>query len=453
MACPMCSLGIINFYMNSLRKALFVFAYILPLMAYSQDSLKTHYTLEECIALALKNNADAQRSASATEFYNLNLKQAKANLLPTLSGQMTHDIRTGLVTNPITNANERATITSGGQYLSSSVTLFNGLNLLRTIREQAFTYKAYQMDEQRVKDNLTMDVILAYLQVIMAQDVLEQNKQQKEVTQKQLDRLALLNKDGATDPDIYYDMKGQFSGDQVMVLTANNTLNSNIVTLVNLLNIPYSEALVFEPIDQTSDVLFDTLDKETLYRNAAAHLGVLKSAEFFKKSAEYGLKASRSLYLPSLSLGGNLNSAYSNTSDGTYYDQIKDNYGKGIGFTLNIPILNGFSKRINVAKAKIDLRNAEIDLENTQNSLQQQTAQVLFNLKTAKEKYQELKEQVASYKESFRIAEVKFEAGAINSVDFLLQKNKYDQANISLVVAQYEWQLRQRIARYYNGER
>jgi outer membrane protein len=134
-------------------------------------------------------------------------------------------------------------------------------------------------------------------------------------------------------------------------------------------------------------------------------------------------------------------------------DQIQDNLGKGAGLTLSIPILDGFRRRINVSRAKLELRNAEIDLENTENNLQQQTAQVLINLQTAKEKYLEIREQVEAYKESFRVAEVRFEAGDINSVEFLLQKTKYDQANISLVVAQYEWQLRQRIANYYNGQR
>jgi len=439
--------------MSTLTKILLFFLQTLPLLTYGQDSIKTHYTLEQCIDLALKNNANVLKSASGTEQAQLNVKQARANLLPSLNGSLSHGINTGLVTNPITNANERANIASGSQSLSASMVLFNGLNRLRNIRQQAFALKAYQMDEQRVKDNITLDVILAYMQVIMAQDVLEQNKQQRDVTQKQLNRLALLNKDGAVSPDEYYDMQGALSGDEINVLNATNTLKNNIINLVSLLNIPYSETLAFESIQQPIRLLPDSIHNETLYQHAAAHLGVLKSAEYFKKSAEYGLKANRSLYLPSLSLGGSINSAYSNTSSGTYYDQIRENYGKGIGFTLSIPILNDFSKRIQVARAKIDLRNAEIDLESTKNALQQETAAVLFNLKTAQEKYKEQKQQVIAYKESFRIAEVKFEAGAINSVDFLLQKNKYDQANINLVVAQYEWQLRQRIARYYNGER
>lgn len=441
--------------MNTLKRAISFFLYILPLITHGQDSVKTHYNLEECIALALKNNAEAQKSANSSQAASLDLKQAKAALLPTLSGSLDHNINTGFSTDPITNAIVSENITSGNQRLNTNMVLFNGLNLLRTIRQQAFAYKATQMDEQRIKDNLTMDVILAYLQVITAKDALEQYKQQRDVTKKQLERLAILNRDGAVAPGEYYDVKGQFSGDQITVLTGENTLRTNVIVLTRLLNIPYSQALSFEPINQLPDVSSASLSQEALYERAAASLGTLKAAQFWKESAEYQLKATRSLYFPTLSLGANLTSRYSNADEnrGTYMDQIQDNLGKGAGLTLSIPILDGFRRRINVSRAKLELRNAEIDLENTENNLQQQTAQVLINLQTAKEKYLEIREQVEAYKESFRVAEVRFEAGDINSVEFLLQKTKYDQANISLVVAQYEWQLRQRIANYYNGQR
>lgn len=446
--------------MNARKHIILFFICIFPLFSFGQDTLQRHFNLEDCIELALKNNAEAQISAANSALANIDVKAAKANLLPTLNGNLSHNINTGRNTNPVTNVNEVRTFTSGQQNLNTSLVLFNGLNLLRTIRQQAFLHKAYQEDEQRVKDNLTMDVILAYLQVITAQDVLEQSKQLRDVTSKQVERLAILNKDGATPPGDYYDIKGQLSGDEVAVLTAENTLKTNIITLTALLNIPYSEQLSFEPIKQIPSSSADSLDEQILYQRAAESLGLLKSMEFFKQSADYGLKASRSRYLPMLSLGAGLNSSYFSDSEqnggsgnGSYIDQIQDNLGRGIGLTLNIPILNGFMRRLDVSRAKIAVRTAAINLENAQNNLQQQTSQVLIDLRTAKEKYLETRAQVDAYKESFRVAEVRFEAGAINSVEFLLQKNKYDQANIGLVVAQYEWQLRQRIANYYSGER
>lgn len=423
------------------------------LTTFGQDTLQTTFTLESCIALALKNNAEVQRRGTAKQGNKINLNEARAALLPTVGGGVDHTLRTGLVLNPITNTNERQDFYSGNPYLSSRMVLFSGLNLLRTIRQQAFAYKASQMDEQQAKDNTTMDVVLAYLQVITAQDALEMYKQVRDVTYQQVQRLEILQNDGATPPGDYYDMKGQYAGDQVTVTEAENTFQNNKITLVNLLNIPYSEDLVFEPIEQSPEQTTDSLNAQTLYANAAASLGIIKASQLWKESAVMGVKSARSLYLPTLSVGGNINSAFASTGPMHYFDQIQNNLGRAVGLTLNVPILEGFFRRQQVARAKIDLQNAEIELENNKNNLQQETSQVLINLNTAKQKYIDLREQVAAYKESFRVAEVRFEAGDINSVEFLVQKNKHDIALINLIVAQYEWQMRHRIADYYNGKR
>src|SRR5690606_26396856 len=137
---------------------------------------------------------------------------------------------------------------------------------------------------------------------------------------------------------------------------------------------------------------------------------------------------------------------------GSYYDQVQNNLGRSLAFSLSIPIFSRFQVRNNVARAKLDVLNAEQAAEKRRNELQQTTHQVLFNLDAAKERYKNLVEQVAYYTESFRIAEVRFDAGAINSVEFLIAKNKMDNANANLVIARYQWHLRQRIVDYYNGE-
>jgi outer membrane protein len=71
------------------------------------------------------------------------------------------------------------------------------------------------------------------------------------------------------------------------------------------------------------------------------------------------------------------------------------------------------------------------------------------------QRYKVLQEQVAAYAESFRAAEVRFNAGVgtlvTYSVDYLLAKNRLDQANLNLVVARYDYVLRTKVLDFYNG--
>ena len=56
------------------------------------------------------------------------------------------------------------------------------------------------MDWQQEKDNLTINIILAYLQVLSNADQLVQAKNQVGLSAKQVERLDILNKEGAIKP-------------------------------------------------------------------------------------------------------------------------------------------------------------------------------------------------------------------------------------------------------------
>jgi outer membrane protein len=70
----------------------------------------------------------------------------------------------------------------------------------------------------------------------------------------------------------------------------------------------------------------------------------------------------------------------------------------------------------------------------------------------AQDRYKALTEQVAAFQESFRSAEIRFNEGAINSVDYLVAKNNLDRANLSLITGRYDYVLRTKILDYYQSK-
>jgi outer membrane protein len=73
-------------------------------------------------------------------------------------------------------------------------------------------------------------------------------------------------------------------------------------------------------------------------------------------------------------------------------------------------------------------------------------------MNTAFERYNKLTSQVDDLTISFQAAEVRFNAGAINSVDYLIIKSKADNANINLIAAKYDYILRTKILDFYQGK-
>ena len=64
------------------------------------------------------------------------------------------------------------------------------------------------MKLQQSKDHLTINIILAYFQVLNDEDILQQSFQHKAVTDLEVIRLGILNRSGAFSLLQYYDLKG-----------------------------------------------------------------------------------------------------------------------------------------------------------------------------------------------------------------------------------------------------
>ena len=108
------------------------------------------------------------------------------------------------------------------------------------------------MEWQQEKDNLTINIILAYLQVLSNADQLEQAKNQLGLTGKQVERLDILNKEGAVRPLNLSDLKGQYAGDELAIINAQNAVETAKVNLSRLMNVPYNKDLVLEKIQPES---------------------------------------------------------------------------------------------------------------------------------------------------------------------------------------------------------
>jgi outer membrane protein len=68
------------------------------------------------------------------------------------------------------------------------------------------------------------------------------------------------------------------------------------------------------------------------------------------------------------------------------------------------------------------------------------------------DRYKLLQSQVDAYIESYRIAKVRFVAGAITSVDFIIAKGNLDRAKVNLINARYDYLTRTKILDYYQGK-
>jgi len=461
--------------------------FIGQLKVFSQHNNEYSVTLKQCVDAALKNNLLVRQSDLQVQTGSVNLNQAKSNLFPDLFANLNHGINQGRSIDPFTNSYINQQITFGSYNLSSSVVLFNGFQLQNLIKQNALTYEANKMDLQQTKDNVTLNVILAYLQILNNEEQLLQSKNQAEVSRRQVERLNIMNESGAVSPAELYDLKGQLANDELAIVTNQNALNAAKLTLAQLMNVPYNENLTASAITADTLTLQYNNNPGALYNLSVKQLAIVKAAELRKQSAIKGVQVARGSHSPTLNLSGSFNTNYSNaattdiplntveTASGDYVDiagskvpvmttqtnfssqkisygdQFKNNYNTSLYLSLQIPILNSFRAKNRVALAKIDLRNAEVAEQTVKTQLNQNIEQAYFNMTASREKYKTLQQQVQDFSESFRIAEVRFNAGVINQVDYLTAKNNADRARANLISTKYDYLFRIKILDYYQN--
>lgn len=454
---------------------------------HAQQITDSVLTLQQCLDIGVKNNLLVKQTEAQMEANRIYWQQARENLLPTLNGTVDHSISQGRSINPFTNSYLNQPITSANYGLNSSIILSSGLTLQNSIKQTALAYQAGQMDFEQAKNNLTLNLIIAYLQILSSEDQLKLANTQASVTQKQEERTTILNKDGAVPPSQLYDLKGQLAGDQLAVINARNTLEIAKLNLLQLMNVTYKKGIKFQRLLTDGTAIYKQT-AEQVYDNAISNFALIKAGTLRRESAEKGLKAAKGALLPSLSLSGGLNTNYSSAAqrstfvDSTvvptgnfiqtpsgrqsvytvqqnyanqnigYGDQFRNNYGTRVSLGLSIPILNYFQNKNRINLAKLNLQTSKYTEQANEVQLKVNIDQAYVNMGSAYDRYQILLKQTEAYTESFRIAEARFNAGALNSVDFLVVKGNLDKANTNLINAKYDYLVRTKILDYYQGK-
>lgn len=444
------------------------------------------YSLQDCITIAIQNNLDLKSAALETESADVNFKQSKNALLPTLNGNYDLGRASGRSIDPFTNSFINEQLTFSNASLRLGATVFNGFRLINDWRQKKLNLLASEMEKEVARQNLILDVTLAYLQVMNSRDLFKLAENRYASTSQQLERLKSMFDEELGNPAEYRDFQGLRANDEANLINAKNTFEDAKLALMQLLNIETS----FEVT--TVNVPLDSLQKDdsyrTIYELAIQNLATVKAVEYRLDAAKKGVAVAKAQYVPEISIFANLNTNYSSAArffnegqtsivetgnfvtvnnedfpvltedtelipvEISYNDQFDNNISTAAGIAVTVPLFNGFRAKNNVALEKINKDEAQIELERTKLQLRTIIEQAYKDMVSASKRYDVLQRQVEAYEESLRINEILFNNGVSNSVDYIISKNNLDNAQINLNNVKYEYILRSKILDYYRGE-
>ncbi len=431
------------------KTALLVFG-LMAGKIYAQDTVL--FSLDDCISYALEHSTDIGRANNDIESQTSSLEQAKAERHPNLSFSASDSWSSSNSYNSSTESWNRSSASNVSFDLSSSVTLYNGAKIKNAISQGKIDLSAAETDIQTEKDLISLDILSAYINVMLAKETLYNTQAQLETMQQEMDEGEIKYEAGAMSPADYFNIKSQYASEKATLVEAKSNLRITLVTLMQLMNMPVtSDFNISQPdIESLINTQTDT-DPTNIFQVALGIQPSVKSAELALESSEYDIKIAKGDALPSLILSGSLGTGYEGSSDINWAEQFSNKVAPSLSLGLSIPIYQRKEVKNSVKQAEITRENYEYNLIDIQNDLRKSIEQACTDADAANSSYESYQEQYLSEKEAYRLAEEMFSEGLLSSTDFITSKNNLLVAENELTQAKYNVILQNEIIEYYMG--
>lgn len=443
----------------------------------------TSYSLQQCIDQALKQNIDVQLSMLNESQAQLSMDQSLRNFGPDLSGSAGQFYQSGRSIDRFTNQFVQSTIGSNNFQLQGSMLLFGGMQTQNTYKQAKQNWMASEADLEAVKLSVILQVSAAYVQYLQSNESEKASENAANASKSQLDRGQKIYDAGGSNLGVLLGLKAQVANDVAALTSAQNTKATALQNLKQLIRIPQNQLFEVDnqsigslesPFEYTPQQLMDTiLNRRPDYR----------AAKFRVFAAEYGSKAARGALMPTLSVGGNISTVYSDNAksvDGytlkgfspigrvqgsneiveapsfdyqmntiAFGEQIKNNFGQSLGVSLNVPIYSGMQRQTQVKSADVAVLRAQLNLDRIEQNVQNEILNAFNNYQNAEKRYAANKENYELQKLNEAFVKQRFDAGAASLFEYQVANSNAQTSYQNFISAKYERSFRRLVLEFY----
>lgn len=412
----------------------------------AQDTLRL--TLEECLQYAEAHNFSIQSANINISTSELNLKQAKLNIAPTVSATATQNVNFG---------NYEKSVGWGGNYgINAGMTLFNGLSNANKIKQSKLGVEQSQLQLESNKNYIRISVIQAFLAVMMNEELLNYQQQVLNSSNEQVEQGKQRLEVGQILESDYKMLQAQYTSDLYNIENTKNNIQSNYLTLKNLLSIdPATNLSIVSPDSATLFKSLDLPSLQELIERSTNYLPELKMSENDITSAEYDVKIQKANYYPTLTANAGISTGYigsnltsPNTGWGT---QLWHGLGENIGLSLNIPIYQRGSVRNSVKMAEYRVAQLELEQKETEYQVNQDLQKSYLDVTSAQNDFIAAEAKTDAYLANYKTYNMRFKYGSVTAVDLIQQQTNFLNQLNNYMQAKYSYVLRRKILDVYMG--
>lgn len=414
-------------------------------------SAQDMWSLERCIEHAHRNNLQIKQQKVATSQFENNVQQAKLDFIPSFNASVNHSMNWGKSVNindlQITNKLTQSTSAN----LSASMPLIQGLTKINTLKSSKIELLISRNDVEKLENDITIAITQAYLQTLLAAEIEKCAEATLKSTEGQVARTQKLVDAGSQAYSSLLEIQAQLANDRLQLVSAGNDLKNNRLNLMQLLDLPVGSSFNIE-IPDMEDIAqrLPVGNIDEIFRSAQS-LPQIKSAELALEKSRYDYKIQRGRVYPSISFSAGYGTYYSDSREQAFFSQFDDNRNPSIGFSMSIPIFNGWSTNTAIRNARLNIERSELELEKSHQQLYKEIAQAYNNAENAYEKYSAAEKNVAAARESFGYTEQKFNIGMVTGTEYVVAKNNLFKSESESLQAKFQYIFQMKILDFYRG--
>lgn len=407
------------------------------------------WTLDECIDYAIENNLTIKAQEISLMEAEQQLTAAKDAVLPQVSGQVSNSWNFGRgLTSSNTYANSNTM--NFGANIGLQLPLFNGLQTIRQIDYAKASLTAIVETVEATKDDVTLRIIAQYLQTLYCRELESVALSQLNITEEELERRKALLEAGKIPEADMLDAGSQVAQARLQWVTAQNDTRLALLDLSQLLRLPASEDFAIANLN--GEQLPTLREPNAVYEAALSNNHTINANRLQIHAAERNIKVAQTGWIPRLSFNAGLGTNYykiSNFDNNQFKDQMRENFSQYVGFSLSVPIFDGFSTRNNVRRAELQRLNANLNLETQMDNLYKAINESYFQAVGARERLTAAIEATTAAEAALAAVREKYNLGRATATDFDNAKEQLLQSQSERARALYELLLRARILDFY----
>jgi len=445
------------------------------------------WSLDQCIQYALDHSLSYRQAALSINESQINRKIAEQGRMPTLDGNTSYNLSFGRRIDPTTNDFINSSFGNHGFSVSGGITIFNGGRITQQIKQARLGKAAAELDIQQIKNDLALQVSLAFIEILFAEENLGNAEKSLELINSQLLQVDKQIASGIRPRNARLDLVAEAAQNEQLVVTAQNDIEISYLNLKQILQLEASMDMQVEipdlPLPTDYELL--TMTGEQIYDIALGWQPSIKAGEVRRRNAEVGVALAKTNMVPSLSLGGSIGSNWSSsarlqnqvgselldqnffvngepfnvqyenpiyqTKRVNYFDQVNQNIGYGFGLSATIPIYGQGRNKGNLELAKLEVVRSDLANTEVKNKLSSDVYRAVSDLKAASKQHESALRTVEARRAAFEDTEKKFNLGVADSFQFITAQNNRDRAETDLLVAKYDFIFRSKILEYYQG--